>query len=68
MPIETATADRAGAVAPVPLHGHKVHEVRQRQPDGTELAPARRETVDHAARHDEMRARIVVAERQPRRA
>ena len=58
----------AGAIRPVALHGQQVEEVRQRQPDGADLPPARREAVDDAARDDQMRARVVVTERQILRA
>ena len=38
--------------------------MRQRQPDGADLRVLRRQAVEHAARDDEMRLRIVVAERE----
>jgi len=38
--------------------------MRQRQPDGADLLPAGQEAVDDATRDDEMRARVVVAQRQ----
>ena len=38
--------------------------MRQRQPDGADLLPARRQAVEDAPGDDEMAARIVVAERQ----
>ena len=38
--------------------------MRKRQPNGTDLRILGRQTVEHATRHDEMRLRIVVAERQ----
>ena len=39
-------------------------QVGQRQPHGANLQPARREAVDHAARDNQVPARIVVAQRQ----
>jgi hypothetical protein len=38
--------------------------VRQRQPDGADLLPSRRQAVEDPARDDEMRARVVVRERE----
>ena len=38
--------------------------MRQRQPDGADLLPARRDAVEDAARDDEVAARVVVAERE----
>ena len=38
--------------------------MRQRQPHGANLLPARRDAVDDAPRDDEMASRVVVAERQ----
>ena len=54
----------AGAIEHVHLHGQHVQQVGQRQPDGADLHPARREAVDHATRDHEVPARIVVAQRQ----
>ena len=54
----------AGAVQPVDLHRERVQEVRQRQPDGADLLPPGHETVEDAPRDDEMRARVVVRERE----
>ena len=36
----------------------------QREPDGADLLPSRRQAVDDPARDDEMAASVVVAERQ----
>ena len=55
---------RAGAIQRVNLHRQHVQEVRQRKPHGADLLPSGSEAVDDAARHDEMRTRIVVAQRQ----
>ena len=41
--------------------------MRQRQPHGADLLPAGRQAVEHAARDDEVRLRVVVAEREPLR-
>ena len=38
--------------------------MRKGQPDGADLRILRRQAVEHAARDDEMRLRIVVAERE----
>ena len=38
--------------------------MRQREPDGADLLPSRREAVEHAARDDEMGARVVMGKRQ----
>ena len=38
--------------------------MRQRQPDRADLLPARRQAVENAPRDDQMRARIVVGERE----
>ena len=42
-------------------------QVGQRQPDRADLLPAGREVVDDAPRDDEVRLRVVVAQRQPGR-
>ena len=41
--------------------------MRQRQPDRANLLPAWRKAVDDSPRDDEMRARVVMSERQTRR-
>jgi len=38
--------------------------VRQRQPHGADLLPARQQAVNDPARDDEVRPRVVVAERE----
>ena len=38
--------------------------MRQRQPDGTDLLPARHQTVEDPPGHDEVRAGIPVAQRE----
>lgn len=38
--------------------------MRQRQPDGADLLPSRRQAVDDAPRDDEVGARVVVRERE----
>ncbi len=55
---------RAGPVKQIELNGNRVDEMRQRQPDGADLLPARRDAVDDPARDDEMSAGVVVTERQ----
>ena len=62
--IEIAIAGNAGAIEPVDLDRERVQQVRQRQPDGADLLPARRQAVEHPPRDDEMRARVVVRERE----
>ena len=39
-------------------------QVRQRQPHGADLLPARHDAVEDPPRHDQVRARVVVAERE----
>jgi hypothetical protein len=39
--------------------------MRERQPHGPHLLPARKETVENTPRDDEMRARVEVREREP---
>ena len=55
---------KAGAIQPVVLHRQRVQEMRQRQPHGTDLLPAGHETVEDPTRDDEMRARVIVRERE----
>ena len=55
---------RAGSVPRIHLHRDHVQEMREGKPDGANLLPSRHQAVEDAARHDEMRARIVVAECQ----
>jgi hypothetical protein len=38
--------------------------MRQRQPDGADLLPPRRQAVDDASRDDQVGARVVVRERK----
>ncbi|PYR57659.1 MAG: hypothetical protein DMF85_13025 [Acidobacteria bacterium] len=38
--------------------------MRERQPDGADLLPAWQQTIDDPPRDDEVRARVVVGERQ----
>ena len=38
--------------------------MRKREPDGADLLPSGHEAVEHPARDDNMRARVVVAQRQ----
>ena len=58
--------ERARAVQEVDLHRQRVDQMGQRQPDGADLLPARRDVVDDAARDDEMRLGVVVAEDEVR--
>ena len=58
--------EHAGAIEPVDLDGERVQQVRQRQPDGADLLPSRRQAVEDAPRDDEVRARVVVREREAR--
>ena len=55
--------ERAGAVEEIDLHRERVEEMRQRQPHGADLLPARRQAVEDAPRDDEVRLGVVVAER-----
>ena len=54
----------AGPVERIDLDGKQVEQMRQRQPHGADLRILGRQAVEHAARHDEMRLRIVMAERE----
>ena len=55
---------RARSIPCVDLHRHHVQEVRQGKPDGADLLPPRRQAVEDAARHDEVRPRIEMADRE----
>ena len=57
-------AGGARAIERVDLDRQQIQQVRQRQPDGADLLPARRDAVDDAPRDDQVRLRVVVAERQ----
>ncbi len=59
-------AERAGPVEEVDLRRKHLDQVRQRQPDRADLLPARRDVVDDAARHHEVRFRVVVGEDEVR--
>src|SRR5213082_3026467 len=48
----------------LPIYRNRVEQMRQRQPDGADLLPSRRDAVEDAARDDQMSARVVVAERE----
>ena len=62
--IETAIAESAGAIEEINLNGDRIDDVRQRQPHGANLLPAWRQAVEDAARDDEMRLGVVMAERE----
>ena len=55
---------RARSIPCVDLHRHHVQEVRQGKPDGADLLPPRRQAVEDAACHDEVRPRIEMADRE----
>ena len=61
---EIAIADAPVRYERVDLDRQHVEQVRQRQPDGADLLPAGRQAVEDPPRDDEVRARVVVAERQ----
>ncbi len=58
--------ERAGPIEKVDLRGKKLDQVGQRQPDGPELLPPRRDVIDHAPGDDEVGSRVVVAEDESR--
>ena len=65
--IDMATADAPRAVEEIDLHRERVQQMGQRQPDGADLLPSRRDAVEDSARDDEVAARVVVAEREAER-
>jgi hypothetical protein len=56
--------ERARLVEDVDLRRHHAEQVGQWQPHGADLLPSRKQAVEHTPRHDEVRARVVVAERE----
>ena len=66
---ERGDRDRDGGSARpiehVDLDGQHVEQVRQRQPHGPDLLPARCDAVDDPPRDDQMAAGVVVAQREP---
>ena len=55
---------RAGPVEHVDLDRDHVEQVRQRQPHGADLLPARHDAVEDPPRHHQVRTGVVVAERE----
>jgi hypothetical protein len=47
------------------LYRQHIEQVGQWQPDRANLLPSRRQAVENATRHHEMRARVPVREREP---
>ena len=62
--IDTSDAKSAGAIEQIDLHRQQLDQVRQRQPDRADLLPSRRQVVEDAARDDQVRLRVVMAENE----
>jgi hypothetical protein len=55
---------RAGTIKGVDLNGEKIEEMGEWQPDSPDLRILGRQTVENASGYDQVRLRIVMAERQ----
>ncbi len=55
-------ARRATSIERIDLNGQQIEQMGKRQPDSADLLPAWRQTVDDAARDNEMRLGVVVSE------